>query len=71
MAKPGYAFMHEEEMEHAFANDFPYKLTDSQQKAWDDISKDMESPHPMDRLLAGDVGFGKLKLLLELVTKQF
>lgn len=71
MAKPGYAFMHEEEMEHAFAKDFPYKLTDSQQKAWDDISKDMESPHPMDRLLAGDVGFGKLKLLLELVTKQF
>ena len=62
MAKPGYAFMHEEEMEHAFANDFPYKLTDSQQKAWDDISKDMESPHPMDRLLAGDVGFGKTEI---------
>ena len=54
--------MHEEEMEHAFAKDFPYKLTDSQQKAWDDISKDMESPHPMDRLLAGDVGFGKTEI---------
>lgn len=62
MAKPGYAFMDEKEMEEQFANGFPYPLTISQAKTYEDIKNDMESPHPMDRLLAGDVGFGKTEL---------
>lgn len=69
LAKPGYAFMSEDEMEQLFADDFPYPLTESQQKAWTEIKEDMESSHPMDRLLAGDVGFGKTELALRACYK--
>ena len=49
-------------MEDIFANDFDYKLTPDQEKAIEDILKDLESPVPMDRLLCGDVGFGKTEV---------
>lgn len=62
LAKPGLTFPSEPEFESGFARAFPYRLTKSQEQAWTDISRDMESPHPMDRLLAGDVGFGKTEL---------
>lgn len=59
---PGISFLPDVELEKAFSDKFPFPLTDSQVKAWDAISRDMESPHPMDRLIAGDVGFGKTEL---------
>lgn len=60
--KSGISFIPDQELEDEFANKFAFPLTDSQIKAWGSISKDMEDNHPMDRLLAGDVGFGKTEL---------
>ena len=50
------------EMEEMFANDFEYNLTADQQKSIDDILNDLGSEVPMDRLLCGDVGFGKTEV---------
>lgn len=61
-AKSGISFKIDQELEDAFADKFAFPLTESQIKAWDTISLDMEDSHPMDRLLAGDVGFGKTEL---------
>lgn len=61
-AKPGIAFKPEPELEDPFAAAFQYPLTESQIEAWNAIAQDMEQPHPMDRLIAGDVGFGKTEL---------
>ena len=58
----GYSFKGDDEIEAAFAADFEYELTKDQQKSLNDIYKDMESETPMDRLLCGDVGFGKTEL---------
>ncbi len=58
----GFAFPREEELERSFLDSFPYPYTDSQLQAIDDVRKDMESPYPMDRLIAGDVGFGKTEI---------
>ncbi len=58
----GYEFKPEKELEDAFAREFDYELTKDQQSSLNDIYKDMESTHPMDRLLCGDVGFGKTEV---------
>ena len=58
----GYSLKGDDEIEAAFAADFEYELTKDQQKSLNDIYKDMESETPMDRLLCGDVGFGKTEL---------
>ena len=50
------------EMEDMFASDFEYNLTADQQKSIDDILNDLASEVPMDRLLCGDVGFGKTEV---------
>lgn len=63
-ALQGYSFMGDEEKEKAFANAFPFDLTESQIKSLNEIFFDMSSKQPMDRLLAGDVGFGKTELAL-------
>lgn len=60
--KPGFAFPHEEELENEFMRSFSYPYTEGQIKAINEIREDMESPHPMDRLVAGDVGFGKTEI---------
>jgi len=59
---PGVSFVGDSEIEGAFARDFNHELTLDQKKSLIDIYRDMESPHPMDRLLCGDVGFGKTEL---------
>ncbi len=58
----GHAFQEDDEFQREFENSFEYELTDDQLKALEDIKRDMESPHPMDRLLCGDVGFGKTEV---------
>lgn len=47
-----------------FSSSFPYELTPDQKEAWAAVRKDMESPRPMDRLICGDVGFGKTEVAM-------
>ena len=61
-------YKHYEE-EDIFASSFPYNATDDQQKAINDIYADLGSNHPMDRLLCGDVGFGKTEVALRAMFK--
>ena len=58
----GHAFAPDNEMTVKFDNAFPYELTPDQAKAVEDIKRDMESDKPMDRLVCGDVGFGKTEI---------
>ncbi len=62
--KEGFAFPPEGDLEREFAASFQYEETDPQLLAIDEISADMERPIPMDRLLCGDVGFGKTEVAL-------
>ena len=58
----GFAFQEDDEFQQEFENSFPYELTKDQTKALAEIKSDMEKPYPMDRLLCGDVGFGKTEV---------
>ena len=60
--KKGFAFSKDCDMLLDFEHDFPYDLTADQKKAIIQIKEDMESTMPMDRLLCGDVGFGKTEV---------
>ncbi len=64
MSSPGFAFSKDNEMQIEFENQFGYELTEDQQRSVDEIKVDMEKPQPMDRLLCGDVGFGKTEVAL-------
>ena len=61
-ARKGFAFSPDCDMSIDFENDFPYQLTKDQENAIVQIKGDMESTVPMDRLLCGDVGFGKTEV---------
>ena len=67
--KPGYAFAPDTPWQAEFEDAFPHELTDDQRNAADDIKRDMEKPVNMDRLLCGDVGFGKTEVALRAVFK--
>ena len=58
----GFAFEKDNDWQIAFESSFPFELTNDQARSVQDIKKDMESPEPMDRLLCGDVGFGKTEV---------
>ncbi|WP_334329155.1 transcription-repair coupling factor [Companilactobacillus sp. HBUAS59699] len=68
-AEKGYPFPKDDEMQHDFDNAFPYPETPDQLRSIDEIKRDMEKPHPMDRLLVGDVGFGKTEVALRAAFK--
>ena len=65
----GYAFSPDAPWQQEFEDNFPYPETDDQLRCIADIKHDMESPQPMDRLLCGDVGFGKTEVALRAVMK--
>ena len=60
--KQGHAFVIEDADYQAFADAFPFEETPDQQTAIETILEDMASPHPMDRVICGDVGFGKTEV---------
>ena len=67
--QPGFAFAADAPWQKEFEDNFPYPETDDQLRCITDIKRDMESPTPMDRLLCGDVGFGKTEVALRAVMK--
>lgn len=67
--KPGFAFLPDDELQRQFEAEFEYEETEGQLEAIEEIKRDMESPHPMDRLLCGDVGFGKTEVALRAAFK--
>ncbi len=68
-AKPGYSFPAEVEMEREFADGFPYEPTEDQARAIKETLEDMIAPRPMDRLVVGDVGFGKTEVAMRAAFK--
>ena len=65
----GFAFAADSPWQAEFEDNFPYPETDDQLRCISEIKSDMESPVPMDRLLCGDVGFGKTEVALRAVMK--
>ena len=65
----GYAFSPDIDMQTDFERRFPFEETGDQLRSIDEIKNDMEKPYPMDRLLCGDVGFGKTEVALRAVFK--
>ena len=66
---PGHAYMPDTDMQAEFEQTFPYTETDDQLKCIRDVKKDMESSRPMDRLICGDVGYGKTEIALRAAFK--
>ncbi len=65
----GYQYPEDSERQRKFDQSFPYTETPGQMKAIEDIKRDMESGHPMDRLVCGDVGFGKTEVAMRAAFK--
>jgi len=65
----GYQFSADVEWQKAFEESFPYEETPDQLIATAEVKKDMESPQPMDRLLCGDVGYGKTEVAMRAAFK--
>ena len=68
-AERGYAFGPDDGYQKEFEDSFPYSETDDQLRSTSEIKRDMEKPKPMDRLLVGDVGFGKTEVALRAAFK--
>ncbi|MFD1362576.1 transcription-repair coupling factor [Lentibacillus salinarum] len=68
-ARQGYAFSEETELQHEFEAVFPYDETEDQLRCIAEIKADMEKERPMDRLLCGDVGYGKTEVAIRAAFK--
>ena len=68
-AVPGHAFSSDSHWQQEFEDAFEYELTPDQKTAVADIKRDMELPTPMDRLLCGDVGYGKTEVAMRAAFK--
>ena len=65
----GFAFSHDTFMQHELEAGFAYEDTPDQLKVTQEVKADMESPRPMDRLVCGDVGFGKTEIAVRAALK--
>ena len=65
----GYAFSKDTPWQAEFEGKFPYQETDDQLRCIEEVKKDMEAPRPMDRLLCGDVGYGKTEVAIRAAFK--
>jgi len=65
----GHAFSPDGPWQHEFEDAFPYQLTEDQSTAIEDVKEDMELPTPMDRLIVGDVGYGKTEVAMRAAFK--
>ena len=65
----GYAFSEDNDLQREFENSFPYTETEDQLASIDEIKQDMQSQKVMDRLVCGDVGFGKTEVALRAMFK--
>lgn len=68
-SKKGFAFSPDTDLNMQFDTDFPYRETPDQLTAIEDVKKDMEEASPMDRLICGDVGYGKTEIALRAAFK--
>jgi transcription-repair coupling factor (superfamily II helicase) len=68
-ALPGFAFVPDTQWQRELEAAFPYEETPDQEKAIADIKADMERPSPMDRLVCGDVGYGKTEVAIRAAFK--
>ena len=68
-ASKGYAFSKDTPWQQEFEGSFPYQETDDQLRCIDEVKKDMEMQKPMDRLLCGDVGYGKTEVAIRAAFK--
>jgi len=69
VSTPGHPFAADTPWQREVEEAFPYELTPDQAKAIEDVKSDMERPIPMDRLVVGDVGFGKTEIAVRAVFK--
>ena len=67
--KPGFSFSKDDELQEMFESEFTYEPTEDQLLAANQIKEDMEKPRPMDRLLCGDVGYGKTEVAFRAIFK--
>ncbi|HGE3058426.1 TPA: transcription-repair coupling factor [Streptococcus pneumoniae] len=65
----GFAFSADDDDQDAFDDAFPYVETDDQLRSIEEIKRDMQASQPMDRLLVGDVGFGKTEVAMRAAFK--
>ena len=65
----GFSFQEDDLIESEFASSFEHEETDCQLKAIEEIKKDMAKPYPMDRVLCGDVGYGKTEVAFRAAMK--
>ena len=65
----GYAFSKDTPWQQQFEEQFPYQETDDQLRCIEEVKKDMETQRPMDRLLCGDVGYGKTEVAIRAAFK--
>ncbi len=65
----GFAFSPDTPWQRQFEDSFPYEETEDQLTCIDEVKRDMESPRPMDRLLCGDVGYGKTEVAIRAAFK--
>ncbi len=65
----GFAYPQDDELVAEFERAFPYRETPDQERAIDEVGEDMERARPMDRLICGDVGFGKTEVAMRAAFK--
>ena len=68
-AEKGFAFSKDTSLQKQFEDDFPYVETEDQLRSASEIKADMEKERPMDRLLVGDVGYGKTEVAMRAIFK--